>query len=228
MTAVACVALGLAVTSLLLALLAPPRVSARVPRRAEHPLSWIRRRRRARAIGARSVHVLRATQGALQAGLPLAAALRSALTGMEPLREDPFVHALRAFELNAPIASSLRQLGHDAMDRRSALALEALAVAGSEPLPAARAAAIVGSVADRLSFEEHLADEISARTSGIRGQIVLLALLVPGLSLYLVVTLPGLGDTLASPIGRFVLVPLAIVFEIGGILASRAIVRSVS
>src|SRR4051794_17179702 len=147
MTAVVSVALGLAVASLVLALLAPAVVSARVPRGADDPLSWIRRRRRARAIGARAVHVLRATQGALQAGLPLAAALRSALTGMEPVRDDPFVRALRAFELNATIASSLRELGHDPMDHRSALALEALAVAGSEQLPGARSAAILGSVA---------------------------------------------------------------------------------
>ena len=87
---------------------------------------------------------------------------------------------------------------------------------------------MVASVADRLAFEAHLRDEVSARASGVRAQIVLLALLVPALALYLVATMPGLGATLASPVGRFVLLPAAAAFELAGIVASRAIVRDIA
>jgi Flp pilus assembly protein TadB len=108
------------------------------------------------------------------------------------------------------------------------LALEVLALVAGERLAASRAAAIVASVADRLSFEERLGEEIRARTSGIRAQIVLLALLVPALSGYLVLTMPGLAITLASPLGAHVLVPLAILLEVAGIVASREIVRGIA
>jgi Flp pilus assembly protein TadB len=75
-----------------------------------------------------------------------------------------------------------------------------------------------------LSFEERLLAEVRARTSGMRAQIVLLALLVPALALYLVATMPGLAATLATPLGMHVLLPAAFLFEIAGILTSRAIV----
>ena len=57
---------------------------------------------------------------------------------------------------------------------------------------------------------------------------MLLALLVPALALYLVATMPGLAATLASPVGRLVLLPAAAVFELAGIVASRAIVRDIA
>ena len=118
---------------------------------------------------------------------------------------------------------ALREAAHQATDRRVIVALEALALVAAEQLPASRAAAVVASVSDRLAFDARLADEVRARTSGVRAQIVLLALLVPALALYLVVTLPGLAATLTSPLGMFVLIPAGVAFETAGIVASRAI-----
>jgi hypothetical protein len=40
--------------------------------------------------------------------------------------------------------------------------------------------------------------------------------------------MPGLAATLATPLGTHVLVPAAIMFEVTGILASRAIVRRIA
>jgi len=124
-----------------------------------------------------------------------------------------------------PLDQALRDAAREISDRRITLALDALALIAAEQLPAARAAPVVASVGDRLAFDARLAEEIRARTSGVRAQIVLLALLVPALAVYLVLTLPGLGATLTSPLGIFVLVPCAILFEAAGILASRAIAR---
>lgn len=176
---------------------------------------------------ARSLDILRSTHAALRAGMPLAAALRLALEQTDPLTGDPYQRALEAFELNAPLDEALLRSARTAHDRRVALALEAFALLASEQLPAARAATVVASVADRLTFEERLAEEVRARTGGMRAQITLLALLVPALALYLALSMPGLAATLATPLGTHVLVPAALVFETAGVIASRAIVRGV-
>ncbi len=186
-----------------------------------------RRGERARA-AAGAGGVLHGTHAALRSGLPIALALRASLAAADPDVRAPFDRALRAFDLNASLADALRDAAAAARDRRLVLALEALALVASEELPATRAAAIVASVADRLSFEERLLAEIRARSSGVRAQIVLLALLVPALALYLVMTLPGLGATLATPLGAHVLVPAAVLFELAGIIASRAVVRGIA
>jgi len=68
---------------------------------------------------------------------------------------------------------------------------------------------------------------VRARTSGLRLQIVLLAALVPGLALYLALTVPGMAETLATPLGRFVLLPVAAILEVIGILASRRVAGDV-
>lgn len=189
-------------------------------------LRW-RERRSGSLAAARSLGVLVATQAALRAGLPLSSALRLALEGAAPLAREPFERALRAFELNAPFDDALRNAAGQARDRRIGLALSALALVADEQLPSTRAAAVVGSVADRLAFEARLAEEVQARTSGARAQIVLLALLVPALAAYLVLTLPGLAATLGSPLGTRVLVPAAVVLELAGVFASRRIVRGI-
>ena len=220
-------AFGAAVTCLALAVcITRVGASARTPRRRDlraFVIARLRERREAGSAAARSLDVLQATHAALRSGLPLAPALRLALERAPVTAADPFQRALRAFELNSPLDDALRAMAREATDRRVALALEALALVAAEQLPATRAAAVIGSVCDRLAFDARLADEVRARTSGVRAQIILLALLVPALALYLVVTLPGLAATLTSPLGMFVLVPCATVFEIAGILASRAI-----
>lgn len=176
---------------------------------------------------ARSLDILRSTHAALRAGMPLATALRLALEQTDRLAGDPYQRALEAFELNAPFDEALLRSARAAHDPRVAVALEAFALLAAEQLPAARAATVIASVADRLTFEERLAEEVRARTGGMRAQITLLALLVPALALYLVASMPGLAATLATPLGTHVLVPAALAFEVAGLLASRAIVRGV-
>jgi Flp pilus assembly protein TadB len=232
MTLLVAIATGIAMTSLVLAAGSDDRPAGMALLPAHLRLSALidrarRRRDRARAAAGATV-VLQGTHAALRSGLPIALALRASLESVDRDVREPFDRALRAFDLNAPLGDVLRAAAAEARDRRLTLALEALALVASEQLPATRAAAIVASVADRLAFEERLLTEIRARSSGLRGQIVLLALLVPTLALYLVLTLPGLAATLATPLGAHVLVPMAILLELSGIIASRAIVRGVA
>jgi len=170
-----------------------------------------------------TTHLLRATEAALRSGASLPESLRRACNAAteDRLARRPFVEALRAFDLGAPLDQALRAAAHCATDPGSRIALETLAMGIASRLPYDRAAALVASVADRLAFEERLDEEIRARTAGLRSQVVLLALVVPGIAAYLAFTVPSLAATLGQPIGRFVLIPGALALEVIGVIASR-------
>ena len=183
------------------------------------------RERSARA----TTRLLRATEGALRSTVPLPEALRRAAEGTrDPRARRPFVEALRAFDLGASLDEALQASASRTVDVRTRAALETLALGVGSRLPHERAAQLVGSVAERLAFAERLDDEIRARTSGLRSQVVLLALVVPAMALYLALTVPSLAATLASPIGRYVLVPAALALEVVGVVASRRMVRAIA
>ena len=173
-----------------------------------------------------TTHLLRATEAALRSGASLPEALRGAC-GVAPedrVARRPFVAALRAFDLGAPLDQALRASAHQATDPRSRIALETLAMGIASRLPHDRAGILVAAVADRLAFEERLDEEIRARTGGLRSQVILLALVVPAIAAYLAFTVPSLGSTLGQPIGRYVLIPVAMALEVIGVIASaRAI-----
>jgi Flp pilus assembly protein TadB len=107
------------------------------------------------------------------------------------------------------------------------MALETMAMGLASRLSYDRAGILVGAVADRLAFEERLDEEIRARTAGLRSQVTLLALVVPAIAAYLAFTVPSLAATLASPIGRFVLIPVAMALEAIGVIASRRAIDGV-
>jgi Flp pilus assembly protein TadB len=223
-------AAGIAVAAIVLAAAAPPASLRSGHREA---LSFISRifsslaARRRRDRSARHVlETLQATHAALRSGLPLPLALRNAVDGGPADARAIFGGALRAFDLNIPLDDALRAAASNA-DRRTSLGVEALALLAAEQLAASRAAAVLGSVCDRLGFEERLVAEVGARTGGLRSQMVLLAVLVPVIAGYLVGTVPGVGSTLTSTLGTHVLIPAALLFEILGIVASRGIIRSV-
>lgn len=170
-----------------------------------------------------TTRLLRAAEAALRSGASLPEALRRACEAAadDRLARRPFVEALRAFDLGAPLDRALRNSARLATDSRSRIALETLAMGIASRLPYDRAGVLVASIADRLAFEERLDEEIRARTAGLRAQVVLLALIVPALSAYLAFTVPSLAATLEQPIGRFVLIPAALALEVIGVIASR-------
>ena len=177
-------------------------------------------RRRARLVETR---LLRATEAALRSGASVPEALRRATDGTDDrLARRPFVEALRAFDLGAPLDQALRTAAdRSGIDARSRLAFETLAIGIESRLPHDRAAILVAAVADRLGFEERLDEEVRARTGGLRAQVILLALVVPAIAAYLALTVPSLAATLGQPIGRFVLIPAATLLEVVGVIASR-------
>jgi Flp pilus assembly protein TadB len=184
--------------------------------------------RRREACARQAVTLLQMVLAGLRSGASLPEALRLAVGSGHGDTFVPFARAVRAFDLGAPLDVALREARAQARDRRVVLGLDALSLCVAEQLPASRCGPLIASVVDRLLFEQRTADDVRARTSGLRVQILLLAALVPGLALYLAVTVPGVAETLMMPIGRFVLVPLAATLEAGGVIASRRIIRGVN
>jgi Flp pilus assembly protein TadB len=211
------IASSLGVTPLGLMALAVPSVVA-------HTLAARRRDERARE----TVSLLQMTLAGLRSGASLTEALRLAAgSGPEP-EFGPFAAAVRAFDLGAPLDVALREARAGARDHRVILGLDAASLCVAERLSGSRCAMLIASAVDRMVFEQQIADDVRARTSGLRVQVVLLAALVPCLALYLAVTVPGLPETFATPLGRFVLLPLAGVLELSGIVASRRVVSGIT
>ena len=171
--------------------------------------------------------LLVAAHAMLRSGVALPEALRRASAGCDDiLARRPFELALARFDLGDPLDVSIRDAARSAPDPRSAEMLHTLALGITERLPIERAASLLEALVDRAVHEQRLSAEVRARSSGARMQSYLLAAIVPGLALYLVATMPGLGATLASPLGRYVLVPLAAGLEIAGVVLGRRIVRA--
>jgi tight adherence protein B len=199
-------------------------VGAAVPSVVARTLAARRRDERARE----TVPLLQMTLASLKSGSSLTEALRLAAGSGSDAALGPFAGAVRAFDLGAPLDVALHEARAGASDERVVLGLDALSLCVAEQLSGSRCAMLLSSAIDRLVFEKQIADDVRARTAGLRVQIAFLAALVPGLALYLAVTVPGMAETFATPLGRFVLLPLAAVLELTGVVASRRLVSSIT
>lgn len=192
------------------------------------PSVWIRIRAEAALLRARRAvtRVVAGVEAALRSGATVTDAIRRETeAAADPLARRAFVSALRAFDLGASLPAGLRGAASQAGDRRIVLVFDTLAMGIEERLSGTRIADLLASLLDRLAFEERLEDEVRARASGARQQQRLLALLVPAIALVLITSMPSLATALDTDLGRFVLIPGAIAFEVGGIVAARRIVN---
>jgi Flp pilus assembly protein TadB len=192
------------------------------------PSMWIRVKAAAARERARRAmtRLIAGTEAALRSGATLPEALRrEANDSKEPLAREAMQAAIRAFDLGASLDAGLRSAAAGLRDRRMRLVMETLALAAEERLGGGRAADLLAGLADRLSFEERLEDEVRARASGARQQQTLLALLVPAIAVVLIGSMPSLAAALDSTLGRFVLIPGAVAFEAAGVILARRIVN---
>ena len=93
-------------------------------------------------------------------------------------------------------------------------------------MPTQAARSLFFELSTTIQFNVQLANEVRARSSGQRAQIWMLAVIVPGMYLYLRLTSPQLLSVLdETMLGRFVLLPLAAVLQVAGIALSLRIAR---
>jgi len=154
-------------------------------------------------------------------------ALRQArLTCTDPWIREDLDLIIQRFMLDAPLQESLQEVRARATTRNLGLIWETLRTCADAHLPTPAARNLLLQLSAAIQFNVQLANEVSARSSGQRMQIWLLAVIVPGLYLYLRLMSPQLLSMLdETALGRFVLFPLAAALEIAGIALSIRITR---
>ena len=133
---------------------------------------------------------------------------------------------IQRFLLDAPLQQSIQEVRARTSSRNLGLIWETLAICTANHLPTQKARALLTELSGTVHFNVQIANEVRARSAGQRAQIWLLAVIVPGMFLYLRWVSPDLLTILDDTIvGRFFLFPLAVALEVGGVLLSLRIAR---
>lgn len=181
-------------------------------------------RRRTEAEAPRMLQVILAS---LAAGSTYLEALQEARSrAADRWLRDDLDHVVNEFHLGVPLERSIAQVRSAAAGRNLALVWDNLAICIANRIPASRAKGLFVELSSTVQFNVQVQQEVRARTSGQRAQIWLLALIVPGLFLYLRVIDPDLFTVLdATTLGRWVLLPVAVALEVLGIVLSFRLAR---
>lgn len=171
--------------------------------------------------------LLQAVLGGLTAGGTYLDALRQArLTcGDSWIRED-LDYVIQRFLLDAPLHESLQAVRARVTTRNLGLIWETLTICTANQLPTEAARTLFFELSSTVQFNVQLANDVRARSSGQRAQIWLLAIIVPGMYLYLRLMSPQLLSVLdETAVGRYILFPLAAALEVIGLALSFRIAR---
>ncbi len=181
--------------------------------------------RRSEAEAPRLLHTLLAS---LAAGSTYLEALRQArLATADPWIREDLDTAVQGFMLDVPLEHSLGQIRRSVRSRNLGLVWNLLAICCANNLPTPTARALLTELSSTVQFNVQLNSEVQARTSGQRLQVLLLAVIVPGMYLYLRILSPELLSALdETAVGRYLLVPAASVLEILGLYLSFRISRA--
>jgi Flp pilus assembly protein TadB len=181
-------------------------------------------RRRTEAEAPRLLQVILAS---LAAGSTYLEALQEARrrAGDRWLRDD-LDHVIAEFHLGVPLERSIAEVRSASAGRNLALIWDNLAICIANRIPAARAKGLFVELSATVQFNVQVQQEVRARTSGQRAQIWMLALIVPGLFVYLRLIDADLFTVLdATTLGRYVLLPAAVALEVLGIVLSFRLSR---
>lgn len=181
-------------------------------------------RRRTEAEAPRMLQVILAS---LAAGSTYLEALQEARTrATDRWLRDDLERVIADFHLGVPLENSIAEVRTATAGRNLALVWDNLAICIANRIPAARAKGLFVELSATVQFNVQVQQEVRARTAGQRGQIWMLALIVPGLFLYLRLIDPDLFSVLdATTLGRWVLLPVAVALEVTGIVLSFRLAR---
>lgn len=171
--------------------------------------------------------LLQAIVAGLTAGNTYLDALRHARRAChDPWISEDLDFVIQRFILNVPLADSLREVRSRITTRNLGLIWETLSICDANHLPTQAARTLLVELSSAVQFNVQLANEVRARSAGQRAQIWLLAVIVPGMYLYLRMINPQLLSVLdETMLGRFILFPLAAALEVAGIALSLRIAR---
>ena len=170
---------------------------------------------------------LQAVLGGLTAGSTYLDALRQArLTLSDPWIREDLDYVVQRFLLDVPLHESLQGVRARVTTRNLGLVWETLTICAANQLPTQAARTLFFELSSTVQFNVQLANEVRARSSGQRAQIWLLAIIVPGMYLYLRLMSPQLLSLLDdTAFGRYILFPLAAALEVIGLALSFRIAR---
>lgn len=176
---------------------------------------------------AEAPHLLQAVLAGLVAGGTYLDGLRQArLSCSDAWLQQDLDLVIQRFLLNTPLYESLSEVRNRTTTRNLGLIWDTLRIATENHLPTERARMLLIELSSTVQFNLQLANEVRARSTGQRAQIWLLAIIVPGMFLYLRLMSPQLLTVLDDTVlGRYILFPLAIALELGGIALSLRIAR---
>jgi Flp pilus assembly protein TadB len=171
--------------------------------------------------------LLQALLSGLTAGSTYLDALRQArLSCTDPWIREDLDLVIQRFLLDVPLHESLQTVRARIMTRNLGLIWETLMISAANQLPTQAARTLFFELSSTVQFNVQLANEVRARSSGQRAQIWLLAVIVPGMYLYLRLMSPQLLSVLdETTVGRYILFPLAAALEVVGIVLSFRIAR---
>jgi Flp pilus assembly protein TadB len=171
--------------------------------------------------------LLQAVLAGLTAGSTYLDALRQArITCTDPWIREDLEYVIQRFLLDVPLHESLQAVRARVTTRNLGLIWETLTICAANQLPTTAARTLFFELSSTVQFNVQLANEVRARSSGQRAQIWLLAVIVPGMYLYLRLMSPQLLSVLdETTVGRYILFPLAAALEVIGLALSFRIAR---
>jgi Flp pilus assembly protein TadB len=110
--------------------------------------------------------------------------------------------------------------------RNLALVYDALITLTRTHQPVSAAAEVLGSLGEAARSNQSIARQAAAESKGLRLQAAILAIVIPALFLYLTLVNGELiAPVMATPLGRYVLLPAAALLEVTGIVLSWRVTR---
>ncbi len=141
------------------------------------------------------------------------------------VRSD-FEEATARHYANEPLREALLELRRRQASRNLRLVYDALAVAVRTQQAASAAGEVLTSLGEAARANRSIARAAAAESRGLRLQAAILAVVIPGLFLYLSAVNPELiAPAISTALGQFVLLPAGVLLEVTGIVLSWRITR---
>ncbi len=132
-----------------------------------------------------------------------------------------FEELLGRYYANEPLAEALAAIRPRQAGRNLALVFDALTVLAVTHQPASAAAGVLGALNEAARSNQAIARSAAAESRGLRVQALILAVVIPGLFVYLLVANRELvAPVVDTTFGRLVLLPAAALLEVAGVVLS--------
>jgi Flp pilus assembly protein TadB len=137
-----------------------------------------------------------------------------------------FEELLGRYFAREPAVEALSEIRRRQAGRNLRLVFDALIVLAATHQPTSAAAEVLTSLGEAARANQSIARQAVAESRGLRLQAAILAIVIPGLFLYLVAVNPELvAPVTSTALGQLVLLPAAVLLEIAGIVLSWRVTR---